>query len=208
MQGTVKCILCCLTESLEILLALVTPIAACTLQQWSGRERALKMPRAIFQSCWHLIYEYGVCTPGISLIRWLSGLTSLMGIKGMISTGATGFKRQKYACTTMPVRFPFRDDVQGKTYIQESRCWGGQQAVQYFCSSSHSVWFLCSALHLVMVKKGEIRLAEDHAGDPFGRDLVQILAENLLGRVWWQSFLPWLIGEPEGECTAVHAQRG
>lgn len=203
-----KCILCCLSESLEILFALVTPIAACTLQQWSGRERALKMPRAIFQSCWHLIYEYGVCTPGISLICWLSGLTSLMGIKGMISTGATGIKRQKYACTTMPVRFPFRDDIQGKTYIQESRCWGGQQAVQYFCSSSHSVWFLCSALHLVMVKKGEIRLAEDRAGDPFGRDLVQILAENLLGRVWWQSFLPWLIGEPEGKCTAVPAQRG
>lgn len=70
-----------------------------------------------------------------------------MGIKGMISTGAIGIERQKYVSTAMPVRFPFRDDIQGKTYIQESRCQGGQQAVEHFCCSSHRVWFFCSALH-------------------------------------------------------------
>lgn len=112
--------------------------------EWKGT--CYEMPRANFQSCWDLIYECGVCSPRVSLIRWLSGLTSPMGIKGMISTGATGIERQNYVCTTMPVHFPFRNDIQGKTYIQESRCQGGQQAVEYFCSSSHSVWFLCSAL--------------------------------------------------------------
>lgn len=70
-----------------------------------------------------------------------------MGIKGMISTGAIGIERQKYVSTAMPVRFPFRDDIQGKMYIQESRCQGGQQAVEHFCCSSHRVWFFCSALH-------------------------------------------------------------
>lgn len=113
------------------------------VMEWKGT--CYEMPRASFQSCWHLIYECGVCSPGASLIRWLSGLTSPMGIKGMISPGATGIERQKYVCTAMPVRFPFRDDIQGKTYIQESRCQGRQQAVEYFCCSSQClVPLLCS----------------------------------------------------------------
>lgn len=114
------------------------------VREWKGTR--YEMPRANLQSCWHLIYEHGVCLPRISLIHWLSGLTSPMGIKGMISTGATGIERQKYACTAMPVRFPFRDDIQGKMHIQESRCQGGQQAVEYFCCSSHKclVPLLCS----------------------------------------------------------------
>lgn len=40
---------------------------------WKGT--CYEMPRANFQSCWHLIYECGVCSPRISLIHWLSGLT-------------------------------------------------------------------------------------------------------------------------------------
>lgn len=111
---------------------------------WKGT--CYEMPRANFQSCWHLIYECGVCSPGISLIRWLSGLTSPMGTEGTIPTGATGMERQRYVCTTMPVCLQFRDDIQGKMYIQESRCQGGQQAMEYFCCSSHSGWFLCFAL--------------------------------------------------------------
>lgn len=33
------------------------------------------------------------------------------------------------------------------------------------------------------LKKREIKLTEDQTGDPFGRDLAQIFAEKLLGRV-------------------------
>ena len=141
----------------------------------------------------------GVCLPRFSLIRWLSGLTSPMGIKGMIPTGATGIERQKYVCTAMPVHFPFRDDIQGKTYIQESRCQGGQQAVEYFCCSSHIAsgsFALLSALvwragKSLAVKKREIKWTEDQTGDPFGRDLAQIFAEQLLGRT---NFCPgWLM---------------
>lgn len=35
----------------------------------------------------------------------------------------------------------------------------------------------------LVVKKGEIKLTEDQTGDPFGRGLAQIFAEQLLGRV-------------------------
>jgi len=38
----VKRILYCLTVLLDVHLALVTPMAACALQQWRGRERVVK----------------------------------------------------------------------------------------------------------------------------------------------------------------------
>jgi len=187
MQGTAKCILCWLRVPSNASRPSESHNSFVVVE-WKGTR--YEMPRANLQSCWHLIYVCGVCLPRISLIPWLSGLTSPMGLKGMISTGATGTKgRSRHAQLCLSIshlEMIYRAKCTSKRAgVREgSKLWN-ISAVHHTVSGSFA---LLSALvwragKNLVVKKREIKLTGDQTGDPFGRYLAQIFVEQLLGKV-------------------------
>ena len=193
MQGTAKCILCWLRVPSNASRPSESHNSFVVVE-WKGTR--YEMPRANLQSCWHLIYVCGVCLPRISLIPWLSGLTSPMGLKGMISTGATGTKgRSRHAQLCLSIshlEMIYRAKCTSKRAgVREgSKLWN-ISAVHHTVSGSFA---LLSALvwragKNLVVKKREIKLTGDQTGDPFGRYLAQIFVEQLLGKVRWQTFV-------------------